>query len=247
MGRTIAIGDIHGDLLSLWTLLERLPALTAQDTLVFLGDYIDRGPDSAGVVRHIREVLPTQTSARVVALRGNHEDAWLRVCHEGWDAFVLPPGNGCRACARSFLGLPPEAKLPREAIISMFEGGFFPPDVVAWMEALPHWYEDEHAIYVHAGVPRVDGRWLHPSEVEDAAALLWTRAPAFFLEYDGKPIVVGHTGTSTLPQDRSLFTPDDHHDVFWSGRSAYAIDTMCGKGGFLSAIEFPSYQIFESR
>jgi len=247
MPRTIAIGDIHGDLLALWTLLERLPPLTAQDTLVFLGDYIDRGPDSAGVVRHIREVLPTQTPARIIALRGNHEDAWLKVCRVGWDAFVIPPGNGCRPCARSFLGLPPEAKLDVPALESMFAGAFFPPEVIAWMEALPHWYEDEHAIYVHAGVPRVGGRWLHPSEVTDARALLWTRADAFFLEYDGKPIIVGHTGTSTLPQEHSLHTPDDPHDVYWAGRSAYAIDTRCGKGGFLSAIELPSYQIYETR
>ena len=44
-GRTFAIGDIHGDLAALELLLARLPTLTAEDTLVFLGDYIDRGPE----------------------------------------------------------------------------------------------------------------------------------------------------------------------------------------------------------
>ncbi|HEX8653368.1 MAG TPA: metallophosphoesterase [Pyrinomonadaceae bacterium] len=46
--RTIAIGDIHGDLAHALTLWERLPVLTASDTIVFLGDYVDRGPDSRG-------------------------------------------------------------------------------------------------------------------------------------------------------------------------------------------------------
>ncbi len=245
--RTIAIGDIHGELDALVTLLTRLPTLTAEDTLVFLGDYIDRGPDSAGVVRHVREVLPNQTPARIVTLCGNHEDAWLRVHREGWAGFVMPPSNGCRECARSFMGLPSGAELDREAMLNMFEGLFFPDDVLAWMQALPIWYEDEHAIYVHAGIPRVDGRWLHPSEVKNTHVLQWTRSPEFFLEYDGKPVIVGHTNTSTLPRERSLYTPDDSEDAFWAGRSAYAIDTGCGKGGFLSALELPSYQIYESR
>jgi serine/threonine protein phosphatase 1 len=47
MARTIAIGDIHGEIEHLDRLLGRLPQLGAEDTLVFLGDYVDRGPKSA--------------------------------------------------------------------------------------------------------------------------------------------------------------------------------------------------------
>jgi len=92
--RTFVIGDIHGDLQALNVLLSRLPPLDNKDTLVFLGDYIDRGPDSAGVVQAMRYRIPASTMAKVVTLRGNHEDAWLRVIDEGWPGFVLPPGNG---------------------------------------------------------------------------------------------------------------------------------------------------------
>ena len=81
--RTVAIGDIHGDLVHLLALWDALPALDGDDTLVFLGDYVDRGPHSADVVRWIRDVLPMLTDARVVCLRGNHEDAWLRVIDRG--------------------------------------------------------------------------------------------------------------------------------------------------------------------
>ena len=67
-GRTFAVGDIHGDLTALHTLFERLPALTDDDTIVFLGDYIDRGPESAGVIQFVRE-LADKGPAKVVALR----------------------------------------------------------------------------------------------------------------------------------------------------------------------------------
>ena len=92
-GRTIAIGDVHGDLEGLERLLSRLPVLLPEDTLLFVGDYVDRGPHPADVVRRVR-ALPSETAARVVFLRGNHEDAWLKACREGAPEFVLPRGNG---------------------------------------------------------------------------------------------------------------------------------------------------------
>lgn len=246
MSRTIAIGDIHGDLAALDLLLSRLPALNAADTLVFLGDYLDTGPDSRGVVARLRS-LPTQTPAKVVTLRGNHEDAWLQILDGASPGFVVPPGNGCQACLRSFLGLEPGAELTPEQMLMLLEASFFPADVVAWMRALPAWYEDEHAIYVHAGLPREDGRWLHPREVEHDTVLLWTRSKAFFLEYDDKTVLVGHTGTSSLPEGISLYTPEDDADLYWAGRSAYCLDTGCGKGGFLTAFELPERLVYESR
>jgi serine/threonine protein phosphatase 1 len=77
-GRTFAIGDIHGDIEHLFLLLSRLPELGASDTLVFLGDYVDRGPRSAEVVEYVC-TMHRRTKAKVVALRGNHEDSWVRV------------------------------------------------------------------------------------------------------------------------------------------------------------------------
>lgn len=73
-GRTFAIGDIHGELGHLRKLMAKLPRLDTQDTLVFLGDYIDRGPHSKQVVEYVR-YLPKMIQTKVIALRGNHEDA----------------------------------------------------------------------------------------------------------------------------------------------------------------------------
>jgi serine/threonine protein phosphatase 1 len=73
MGRTLAIGDIHGHLKALDALLNAV-APSPDDHLVFLGDYVDRGPDSAGVIKRIIEL---KTKWKVTALRGNHEDMML--------------------------------------------------------------------------------------------------------------------------------------------------------------------------
>lgn len=75
---TYAIGDIHGNLDALEDLLAQVvPELNANDTLVFLGDYIDRGPDSRGCVERIVR-LKAEADFTVVGLLGNHEQWMLR-------------------------------------------------------------------------------------------------------------------------------------------------------------------------
>jgi serine/threonine protein phosphatase 1 len=247
-GRTFAIGDIHGDLASLLTLLERLPPLTPEDTMVFLGDYVDRGPDSAGVIAHVRE-LQKRGPAKVIALRGNHEDAWLQIIERGWPEFVFPRQNGCLECYRSFTGGPPprDDQLPGpDELEAMLEGSFFPKDVAAWMRGLPYFHEDEHAIYVHAGIKRMAGSFPHPSEVQPPRALLWLRDRDFFENYRGKLVVFGHTTTRTLPNELSTHTPEDPSDM-WAGPACVGLDTACGKGGFLTAFELPARTVYESR
>jgi serine/threonine protein phosphatase 1 len=246
--RTFAIGDVHGETEHLFKLLSTLPTLDAEDTLVFLGDYIDRGPNSRGVIEFVRE-LPSNTEAKVVALRGNHEDAWLKVVDQGWDEFVSPPGNGCLAAMRSFIGgpVPAEDELPRtDEELMLTTGGFLPDDVVEWFRDLPHWYENEHAIYVHAGLPHKDGEFVHPSKVENPQVLLWLRDEHFFRNYRGKLVVFGHTRTEYLPEELSGYTPEDPTDL-WAGESVVGIDTGCGNGGFLTAFELPDLHVYESR
>ncbi len=246
--RTFAIGDIHGEATHLYKLLSCLPTLDAEDTIVFLGDYLDRGPRSKEVIDYIRS-FPTRTPAKVVALRGNHEDAWLRVCKKGWDEFVLPPGNGCLAAMRSFTGgsFPAEGEAAQpDELMELTTGMFFPTDVIDWLDALPYYYEDDHAIYVHAGLPPANGTFLHPSEVDDPIVLLWIRTEGFFRDYRGKLVVFGHTRTEFLPQELSGYTPDDPTDL-WAGENVIGIDTGCGSGGFLTAVELPAMNVYESR
>lgn len=72
--RHILIGDVHGMDSALEVLLERV-APTAADQIIFVGDLVDKGPDSAGVVRRVRELSDTND---VVLVLGNHEDTHAR-------------------------------------------------------------------------------------------------------------------------------------------------------------------------
>jgi len=245
-GRTFATGDIHGDLAALLRNEAQLPELDEGDTLVFVGDYLDRGPKSAQVIEHLRS-LPDRTPAKVVMLRGNHEDAWLRVIDYGWPDFVLPLSHGCREVMESYIG--PFDVLDQRLTKVLLSGAFFPLDVVAWMRELLFYYEDEHAIYVHAGLAQTAGGFAHPSLARTATeltALLWHRDSDFFCNYRGKRVVFGHTVTEYLPEELSSYTPEDPSDM-WAGPCTIGLDTGCGKGGFLTTIELPSMKVYESR
>lgn len=74
MPKIFAVGDIHGCHHKLVTLLGRLPLEPGEDTLVFLGDYINRGPDSRKV---LDTLIRVQRDYRAVFLKGNHEQALL--------------------------------------------------------------------------------------------------------------------------------------------------------------------------
>src|SRR5690349_6632760 len=79
---TISIGDIHGNLDALVELLEQIRGeVGGNDTVVFLGDYIDRGPDTRGCVDAIL-AFRRDVPAEVVCLLGNHEDWLLRTLHD---------------------------------------------------------------------------------------------------------------------------------------------------------------------
>ncbi len=248
-GRTIVVGDIHGGLEHLERLLAKLPTLDEKDTLILLGDYLDRGPRSRETVARVR-ALPAETAARVIPLCGNHEHAWLRVIDEGgYPDFVMVPGNGCRETVRSYLGGEEPlvgSEESRREFERMLVGSFFPAGDVAWMRTLRHWYEDDLAIYVHGGLVSDGQTWLHPAKTPRSEELLWRRERTFFEGYIGKLVVCGHTRSSTLPQRSSLYTPDDPSDM-WAGPHVMVLDTGCGReGGFLTALELPSLRVYES-
>jgi serine/threonine protein phosphatase 1 len=247
-GRTFAIGDIHGERAHLTRIWDQLPLLDAQDTVVFLGDYVNRGPDSREVIEMLM-ALPAATSARVVCLRGNHEDAWLRVRAEGWDEFALEPAHGCLATLRSYRDGPKarEDKRATDAEMALLASAeFFPSTVLDWMARLPFWYEDERGIYVHAGLPGGPEGFLHPRNVATPAIMAWVRTDHFVRNYRGRRVVFGHTPVSLLPAELSVFTPNDPTDA-WFNEHVVGLDTGCGLGGFLSAMELPSMRVSESR
>src|SRR5215469_11640953 len=82
---TYAIGDLHGEVRLLRQLLERI-APRSQDTLIFLGDYLDRGEDALAT---IKTLIQLTRSCHCIFLRGNHDEVWL----ETWNgsAFTRCP------------------------------------------------------------------------------------------------------------------------------------------------------------
>ena len=168
-----AIGDIHGNLSHLELLMEKIkPALNPQrDTLVFLGDYIDRGPDSKGVVDFVlrlRTELP-----HVVCLKGNHEALFLDWYLNGRD-YDLYLYNGGGATIRSY---------SREGELKIPQGH------LDFFTSLRLYYETEQYIFVHAGLRRGI-----PLQEQDPHDLVWIRDEFILSPHDfGKVVVFGHT------------------------------------------------------
>lgn len=236
--RTYVVGDIHGERGLLERLLAELPFIGPDDSLVFLGDYLDRGPDSRGVIEVLRR-LPEKTAGTLVCLRGNHEDALLRAIDRGDPSFLLPPGNGVSATYRSFIDDPTAEATSAEHVASFFDvDSWLPAPVVAWMRKLPLWHRDAYATYVHAGLEGEGAIW-NPPEQSAPHAILWQREPDFFAQYSGPPLVFGHTPVAELPPADALRTDPWHRGPLWG------LDTGAGKGGPLSCLALPSGELIQ--
>jgi serine/threonine protein phosphatase 1 len=171
---TYSVGDIHGCLDLLVDLLGRIEADAAGRArrLVFLGDYIDRGPDSAGVIARLRELQAAEPDD-VICLKGNHEDLMLRSIRRP-DLLPVWLQNGGDAALDSF---------------GCYDPAAIPADVVSWVAALPSHWEDERRVFVHAGLR--PGRDRLDQTDRDR---LWIREEFLQADYDfGKLVVHGHT------------------------------------------------------
>ena len=174
MGKIFAIGDIHGSFDRLKDLMQKIPIDFENDTLVFIGDYIDRGPGSVEVVDYLL-ALRRQVPG-IIFLKGNHEDM-LEKYLDGTDRFTYLL-NGGQNTLDSYL-----SKTNRSDSFPI------PADHMDFFKSLRLYYETEAYIFVHAGLrPKVN---LESQKTED---LLWIRDKFIYSRYNfGKPVVFGHT------------------------------------------------------
>src|SRR4029453_13719506 len=93
--KTFVVGDVHGRAAQLHYLLDMLPRDEASDTLVFLGDLIDRGPDAPGCVDLVMK-LQRENPERVRCLRGKHEQMLLDFCEGSANLWITPVTGGER-------------------------------------------------------------------------------------------------------------------------------------------------------
>lgn len=179
-----AIGDIHGCANELRQLLNQLPQ-DPDATIVFLGDYVDRGPDSSEVIDTILELSQRCT---VVPLMGNHEEMFLGFLRdpESQEAamFIL---NGGSATLASYSKGGPEYHVPDEHI--------------AFLQSLPIMHVTDQNVFVHAGLPQIPIADIDPGDSQHHATMLWTRGRFLKTKYDwGKVVVHGHTPVRRVTQ-----------------------------------------------
>lgn len=184
MGNLYAIGDIHGCYDKLIELLGIIDIMPEEDTLIFMGDYVDRGERSYEVVDHL--VRLQAEWPRTVFLKGNHEEMLLRYL-EGLDRYLYLANGGLRTL-ESYIRH--GGKNDRNPVSDIH---------MTFFSDLKLYHETEDFIFVHAGLKRdVPLQWQVPED------LLWIRETFIYSEHGfGKQVVFGHT-----PFTEPLVMPD---------------------------------------
>ena len=211
------VPDIHGHIKTLRTLIEERLELQKSDSIYFLGDYIDRGPDSKGVLDYI---MSLQSSGYDVhCIRGNHEDYCIRAWEEDQKRlFFRSPvekdwrNNGANRTLASF-----GVKRPRE--INKF--------YIDWMKSTEYYIELEDYILVHAGM-----NFTIDNPFKDHRSMMWVRDFKVDKSKTGGKIVIhGH-----VPVEMSLIDlfRDNNYDFLSLDNGVY----YKNKDGFGNLLAF---------
>ncbi len=221
-----AVGDIHGERELLEELIAKLP-LRDGDRLVFLGDYVDRGPDARGVVETL---IAFSSRYPCVFLCGNHESmfldflGWQREEYFAGDAFLANGGDRTLASYGYFDASDPDPL--------RFE---LPEAHRVFFRNLKLWHREGDYVFVHAGVGR---RALKETDLDYAMRrvrsedLLWDRSCIDLPHELGVTVVYGHT-------------PSMDFEVRWNAPFSIGIDTGAVYGGNLTAIRLPDETVFQ--
>lgn len=240
----IAIGDIHGCKKELEQLVSLLPP---KRQLIFLGDYIDRGPDSKGVIDFL---IALSKKRDCVFLSGNHELMLLDAleyaplpivdgaldgirAEMGGTKFYTPIdqwlANGGDETLKSYGVRPGIWKLRPRAIRDIFLG----PLQRKWLYDLKYGRKIGNAIFVHAGLnPAKD---IQKQTISD---VVWIRDKFFraWEHWKDFDVYFGHTVTAQLGLPKQA--------IFQQGR-LYGIDTGCVFGGYLTAVDSETHEIWQ--
>ena len=182
MNKIFVIGDIHGCLEKLQTLMKKVGIDDQRDLLIFIGDYIDRGKFSREVIDYI--IRLREKSENVICLMGNHEQMFMNYLDGVNEGLYL--GNGGRATLESYGILLSDNVQERKAKVSGKHLQFF--------RSLLPYYESDQYVFVHAGV-----RSELPMNEQTIDDLLWIRFEFIENRKDfGKTVVFGHTPMKNL-------------------------------------------------
>lgn len=176
-GDFYVIGDLHGCLGPLKRLLKHLDPDPNRDTLIFMGDYIDRGPDSKGVVDYLLALRARFPEERLIFLKGNHEAMFLDFL-TGKDRELFLFNGGARTL-EAYWG----TDWAEEENLTL------PPDHASFYQRLRPFYATDDYLFVHGGLrPGI------PLEEQVEEDLLWIRGEFITSPEDfGRRVVFGHT------------------------------------------------------
>ncbi len=171
----LAIGDIHGCDTALKTMLDTVQP-TAEDTIITLGDYVDRGPDSRAV---IQTLLDFRTTHQLIHLMGNHEIQMIRALEakHHMQRFLDPMCGG-------------------QDTLDNYGGSFknIPDDHWEFITSAKLYHETDTHIFVHAGLePNT------PVDQQDSETYYYKRFYEAKPHQSGKPFICGHTIQGDLP------------------------------------------------
>ena len=228
-GRMIAIGDIHGCHDALRAILDAIRP-QPEDTIVTLGDYIDRGPNSRDVVEQLMELSNT---CELVTLMGNHE-VMLLMALNGPAERNLWLSVGGQETLESYRTHAELANVSTESAVDATDpadwADVIPSRHLEFFEACALAYETETHIFVHANYLADQ-----PIAEQNEEVLLWhhlipKQIPGPHIS--GKTVIVGHT-----PQ---------HDGEVLNLRHLVCIDTYCFGDGWLTALEVNSGEIWQA-
>jgi len=173
MKHLYAIGDIHGTFDKLDRLIKKIAPEPESDTVIFLGDYIDRGGFSYEVIDYLLRYK--QQNRNAVFLKGNHEDMLERYLN-GYDRELYIANGGNKT-------------LDSYSRYRVHGDPLFPPNHLEFLNSLEYYYITTDYVFVHAGLrPGI------PLEKQEKYDFLWIREDFILSDYDfGKKVIFGHT------------------------------------------------------
>jgi len=180
--RTYVIGDIHGCAATLRRLVDTTLRPAPEDSIYLLGDLIDRGPDSKGVLDFLFELRERGLAVRSV--RGNHEDMCLQAGDDHYYRELWSANGGLDTLA-SF-----QADGP----------GDIPALYRDFLDSLPYYILLDDFVIVHAGL-----NFVVENPFDDTNAMLWTRSPYVDRSrIGGRRLICGHTPVMRTGLEASL-------------------------------------------
>ena len=216
MGRTWAVGDIHGTLTAFETLLDLIDLLPG-DRLITLGDYVNRGGESSGVLDLL---IKLHGDYEVISILGNHDQTMCDAIEQGpasgiWYNWLQMGGVRTLASYEAENATDPRMRIPAKHINFL-------------NNTCRDLYEDDEFIYTHARlVPDL------PTADQPPLSLRWERMDESFVPHQsGKTLICGHTSQ----KDGRV----------WRQDGMICIDTFAYGTGWLTALEMSSMQVYRA-